>query len=108
MSPPSVLVIGGTGGQGMPIVEGTYSDDPLLLPIDTFICLTLNAELAQHGYNVRVLTRDPNSKHAKKLAAISNVSLYTGAPDDDASLKKAFAGVDYAFVNLNSWYDTIL
>lgn len=31
------------------------------------------------------------------------MSLVSGAPDDENSLRKAFAGVDFAFVNLNSW-----
>jgi len=76
-----VLIIGGTGGQGMPIAE----------------------ELAQHGFHVRVLTRNQDSDNSKKLATLPNVSLYTGATDDEDALRKAFAGVDYAFVNLNSW-----
>jgi hypothetical protein len=49
------------------------------------------------------LTRNQESANSKKLAALENVSLYTGAPDDESSLQKAFASVDYAFVNLNSW-----
>jgi uncharacterized protein YbjT (DUF2867 family) len=73
---------------------------PLLSSINM---LMLNVELAQHGFNVRVLTRNQESDNAKKVAAIPSVSLYTGAPDNDDSLRKAFAGVDYAFVNLNSW-----
>jgi len=81
MSSKSVLIIGGTGGQGMPIAE----------------------ELAQHGFHVRVLTRNQDSENSKKLATLPNVSLYTGATDDEDALRKAFAGVDYAFVNLNSW-----
>jgi len=65
--------------------------------------LNLCLELAQHGFNVRVLTRNQDSDNSKKLASLSNVSLYTGHPNDDNSLKEAFKGVDYAFVNLNSW-----
>jgi hypothetical protein len=65
--------------------------------------LIVNIELAQNGFDVRVLTRDQESDNSKKLAGLKNVSLYTGAPDDEASLRKAFTGVDYAFVNLNSW-----
>ncbi|KAF2418503.1 NAD(P)-binding protein [Tothia fuscella] len=81
MSKPLVLVIGGTGGQGVPIVQ----------------------ELARDGFNVRVLTRNQESDNSKKLATLQNVSLIAGAPDDDSALKKAFKDVDYAFVNLNSW-----
>ncbi|KAF2674235.1 NAD(P)-binding protein [Microthyrium microscopicum] len=78
---PSILIIGGTGGQGMPIVK----------------------ELAEHGFDVRVLTRNLESDNSKKLATMQNVTLYTGATDDEEALRKAFNGVDYAFVNLNSW-----
>lgn len=63
----------------------------------------LRIDLAQHGYNVRVLTRDPNSANSKKLAALKDVSFSIGAPDNEDDLRKAFAGVDFAFVNLNSW-----
>jgi uncharacterized protein YbjT (DUF2867 family) len=65
--------------------------------------LILGTELAQHGFHVRVLTRNRDSNNSTKLAAIQNISLYTGTPEDEDSLRKAFAGVDYAFVNLNSW-----
>jgi uncharacterized protein YbjT (DUF2867 family) len=65
--------------------------------------LILTPELAQHGFHVRVLTRNQDSENSKKLAALKNVTLYTGAPDDEGALRTAFSGVDYAFVNLNSW-----
>jgi uncharacterized protein YbjT (DUF2867 family) len=65
--------------------------------------LTPTAELAQHGYQVHVLTRSLDSDNSKKLATIKNITLFTGAPDNEDALRKAFAGVDYAFVNLNSW-----
>ncbi|KAL7929503.1 NAD(P)-binding protein [Trichoderma chlorosporum] len=81
MSTPTALVIGGTGAQGVPIVD----------------------ELAKNGVQVRVLTRDLNSVNAKKLSAVANVTLFPGAADSVSDLKKAFHGVDYAFVNLNSW-----
>ena len=100
MSSQSVLIIGGTGGQGMPIVEGSAHIASLPASIHMLI---LNIELAQNGFKVRVLTRNQDSDNSKKLATLQNVSLYTGAPDDEGSLRKAFAGVDYAFVNLNSW-----
>jgi uncharacterized protein YbjT (DUF2867 family) len=65
--------------------------------------LTVTAELAQHGFQVRVLTRNLESDNSKTLSALANVSLVQGAPDNEDALRRAFAGVDYAFVNLNSW-----
>ncbi|KAH8797920.1 hypothetical protein F5884DRAFT_905764 [Xylogone sp. PMI_703] len=73
MSQPIALIIGGTGAQGMLVVE------------------------------IRALTRDANSDNSKKLTALPNVTLIISAADSDADLKKAFQGVSYAFVNLNSW-----
>ena len=100
MSSQSILIIGGTGGQGMPIVQGNYLD--CVSPQANQYANSI-AELAQHGFRVNVLTRNPGSDNSKKLATLQNVTLYTGAPDNEASLRKAFANVDYAFVNLNSW-----
>jgi uncharacterized protein YbjT (DUF2867 family) len=65
--------------------------------------VNISTDLVQHGYNVRVLTRDLESKNSKILAELQNVSLHTGAPDNEDALRKAFSEVDYAFVNLNSW-----
>lgn len=50
-----------------------------------------------------VQTRNPNSANAQTLAALENVSFAIGAPDDEEALKRAFVGIDYAFVNLNTW-----
>ncbi|KAL6835501.1 NAD(P)-binding protein [Trichoderma camerunense] len=81
MTSPTALIIGGTGAQGVPIVE----------------------ELANHGFQVRVLTRDVTSSNAKKLSELPNVTFSLGAVDSVPDLKRAFRGIDYAFVNLNSW-----
>jgi uncharacterized protein YbjT (DUF2867 family) len=63
----------------------------------------LNIDLSKHGYKVNVLTRNQETENSKKLGALPNVTLFTGETDDEVALRKAFAGVDYAFVNLNSW-----
>jgi uncharacterized protein YbjT (DUF2867 family) len=89
------------------LVLRVYLSSKVISPFASLLGLTkmliLTTELAQHGFNVRVLTRNQDSNNSKKLAAIQNVSLCTGTPDDEDSLRKAFAGIDYAFVNLNSW-----
>ncbi|KAL6691404.1 NAD(P)-binding protein [Trichoderma pleuroticola] len=75
------LIIDGTGAQGVPIVE----------------------ELTNHGFQVQVLTRDITSSNVKKLSELPNVIFSLGAVDSVPDLKRAFHGIDYAFINLNSW-----
>lgn len=64
----------------------------------------ISIELHQYGYNIRVLTRDENSEHSKKLKdLVPTVQFVIGGPTDETALRSAFVGVDYAFVNLNSF-----
>ncbi|KAL7957478.1 hypothetical protein V8C34DRAFT_314874 [Trichoderma compactum] len=66
--------------------------------------LLFSKYLDQHGYHVRVFTRDPQSEHSQRLRGIApNVQYVTGTSTDEDALRSAFAGVDYAFVNLNSF-----
>ncbi|KAF2654011.1 NAD(P)-binding protein [Lophiostoma macrostomum CBS 122681] len=81
MSQQTVLLIGGSGAQGFPIVEALSRDS---------------------RYAVRVLTRNAHSDAAKELLALANVTLAVGEATNEADLRKAFLGVDLAFVNLNS------
>ncbi|OIW25643.1 NmrA-like family protein [Coniochaeta ligniaria NRRL 30616] len=78
-----VFVIGGTGAQGIPVVQG----------------------LAQDGkYAVRVLTRDPSSRRAKELAAIGpNVEIVAGSFMSEADLRAGFARCWGAFVNIDGF-----
>ncbi|KAL2837796.1 hypothetical protein BJY01DRAFT_258247 [Aspergillus pseudoustus] len=77
-----ILVIGGTGAQGSPVVQA----------------------LSESGrYSVRVLTRNPNSEHAKKLSALPNVTLLQGSQDSQRDLHAAFTGVYGAWVNLDGF-----
>jgi hypothetical protein len=51
-----------------------------------------------------VLTRDENFEHSQKLRiVVPDIQYVAGAPTDENALRSAFAGVDYAFVNLNSF-----
>src|SRR4051812_44345785 len=68
----------------------TYADPSLALSNDP-------------NYAVRVLTRSPESATAKELLALPNVSLAAGDASNEADLRKAFQGVDLAFVNTNSF-----
>ncbi|KAL9474305.1 hypothetical protein ACSS6W_008685 [Trichoderma asperelloides] len=76
MTTKTILEIGGTGAQGVPVVQG----------------------LSRHGYHVRVLARDENSEHSNKLRDIvPNVQFVTGRPTDETAPHSAFTGVEYAF-----------
>ncbi|KAL4899075.1 hypothetical protein BDW74DRAFT_189547 [Aspergillus multicolor] len=77
-----ILVIGGTGAQGSPVVK---------------------ALSATNRYAVRVLTRDPTSPRAKALAALPHVTLHQGSQDNQRDLHSAFRGVYGAWVNLDGF-----
>ncbi|KAH8822099.1 hypothetical protein F5884DRAFT_868457 [Xylogone sp. PMI_703] len=83
MASRSVLVIGGSGAQGIPIVQE----------------LSRQSEYTA----IRVLTRDSTSVNCKLLESLPKVSLHLGATDDEESLRAAFSGIDLAFINLNSF-----
>ncbi|WP_427132274.1 NmrA family NAD(P)-binding protein [Pseudarthrobacter sp. S9] len=59
---PTIFIIGGTGAQGMPIVQGLVADKK---------------------YKVRVLTRDATSPRAQALLALGNVSILEGSFADE-------------------------
>ncbi|MDM4140752.1 MULTISPECIES: NmrA family NAD(P)-binding protein [Mycobacterium] len=85
MSSPSissVFVIGGTGAQGMPIIRALVADQ---------------------RYSVRFLSRDPDSRRAKELLALDNVSVLEGSFADEAKLREGFRGCDAAFVNIDGF-----
>ena len=79
---PIILVLGGTGAQGLPVIR----------------------HLTQDGaYRVRVLTRDPENARAKTLVETGHVDLIQGDATNENDLQKAFAGVDMAYVNLDGF-----
>ncbi|KAL2842110.1 hypothetical protein BJX68DRAFT_278457 [Aspergillus pseudodeflectus] len=77
-----IAVIGGTGAQGMPVVK---------------------ALSASGRYRVRVLTRNPDSARARKLAGLPNVTLLQGAQDNQRDLHSLFRGVHGAWVNTDGF-----
>ncbi|KAF9775439.1 hypothetical protein IL306_006454 [Fusarium sp. DS 682] len=77
-----ILVIGGTGAQGSPVVKA----------------------LSETGrYNIRVLTRNTASDKARELAELPNVELMQGSQDSQKDLHVAFTGVYGAWVNLDGF-----
>lgn len=95
----SVLVIGGTGAQGVPVVKGAspiYSDSQIL---------TVRSEALASGgnYNIRVLTRSSLSKEAKELANLPEVTIFEGNTYDEPTLRQAFEGIDCVFANTNGF-----
>ncbi|KAF4472920.1 hypothetical protein FALBO_190 [Fusarium albosuccineum] len=77
-----ILVVGGTGAQGTPVVE---------------------ALAKSHRYLVRLLTRDVESSRSQRLSSLPNVTLIQGRQDDQEDLHKAFRGVYGAWVNTDGF-----
>jgi len=78
-----ILIIGGTGAQGLPIVQNLIKGSPI--------------------YHVRVLTRNPEHPRSRKLAESKYVELIQGSANNEEDLQKAFTGVYGAFVNLDGF-----
>jgi hypothetical protein len=78
----TIFIIGGTGAQGMPIVDALVADKK---------------------YSVRVLTRDTSSPRAQALLALGNVSMLEGSFADEAILREGFRGCDGAYVNIDGF-----
>ena len=97
-SSKTVLAIGGTGAQGVPVVKGAYIDSLWL------VSLLILQELAADGrYKVIILTRSGQSDPAMELASLPKVAVMEGDAFDEPTLVKAFKGVDAAFVNTNGF-----
>jgi hypothetical protein len=82
MSPPKVFVVGGTGAQGRPIIQGLVKDGK---------------------YSTRVLTRDPNSPQATELLALGNVELLEGTFANEKTLRGGYEGCTFAFINIDGF-----
>ncbi|KAJ7707753.1 NAD(P)-binding protein [Mycena rosella] len=87
MSGKLILVIGGTGAQGIAVINAL---------------LAAGDDSAPSPYKVRVLTRDPSNKRAKELAA-RGVECVQGSLDNLATVAAAFEGVYGAWVNTDSF-----
>ncbi|KAF1960461.1 NmrA-like family protein [Byssothecium circinans] len=78
-----IFIIGGTGAQGLPVVESLVSDG---------------------RYNVRILTRDATSKRSQSLQALGkNVELVEGTFTNESDVRKGYSGCDAAFVNIDGF-----
>ena len=65
---------------------------------DSSIALSRNG-----SYKIRVLTRNASSPDAKRLSTLPGVSILEGNAYDEASLDKAFTGIDSVFINTNGF-----
>src|SRR5689334_1190538 len=81
MAKKIIAVTGATGAQGGGLVR---------------------AILADKEFAVRAITRKPDSDKAKELATLG-AEVVAGNLDDEASLKKAFAGAYGAYLVTNFW-----
>lgn len=79
---PKVFVIGGTGAQGIPVIQGLVHDK---------------------AYKVGVLTRDPTSARSQSLLALGDVELVEGTWANEETLRHGFRGCQYAFVNIDGF-----
>ncbi|KNG44534.1 hypothetical protein TW65_08613 [Stemphylium lycopersici] len=77
-----ILVIGGTGAQGLPVVKAISSSKE---------------------FSARVLTRNVNSSRAVELAKLPKVTLIEGNQDSQKDLHRAFCGVYGAWVNTDGF-----
>ncbi|MEK9145633.1 MAG: NmrA/HSCARG family protein [Elusimicrobiota bacterium] len=78
-----IAVVGATGAQGGGLVRAILADK-------------------NGGFAARAITRDPGSDKAKALAALG-AEVAAGDVDDDASMRKAFAGAHGAFCVTFFW-----
>lgn len=76
----SILVIDATGAQGMAVVRSLSRS---------------------RRYTIKAMTRSGSSPDAKLISAWPNISLFIGDCFNEADLRRAFSGVDGAFVNTN-------
>lgn len=77
-----IFVIGGTGAQGLPVIRALVADG---------------------RYTVRALSRDPESRRAKVLSALGNVSILKGTFADEAVLRNGFRHCNAAYINLDGF-----
>ncbi|KAK3320310.1 hypothetical protein B0T19DRAFT_338065, partial [Cercophora scortea] len=85
MSPvKKIFIVGGTGAQGIPVVRGL---------------------VANNGYAVRILTRDPSSRRAQDLVALNppKVELFQGTFTSETDLRNGYAGCEGAFINIDGF-----
>src|SRR5262245_29294833 len=59
--------------------------------------------LAGKGFKLRVLTRNPGSDAARKVAADTGAELVTAELDDESSIRAALKGAWGAFGVQNTW-----
>ncbi|KZT67487.1 NAD(P)-binding protein [Daedalea quercina L-15889] len=82
-----ILVVGATGAQGLLVI------DKLLAP---------SKDGAPSPYAIRALTRNPDGRRAKELAA-KGVEIVQGSHDDFASVAAALKGVYGAWINTDGF-----
>lgn len=81
-SPRKIFVVGGTGAQGIPVVQGLVKDG---------------------AYSARILTRDRTSARAKQLEALGNVEFVEGTFASESDLRAGLRGCWGAFVNIDGF-----
>ncbi|RDW69877.1 NmrA-like family-containing protein 1 [Coleophoma cylindrospora] len=78
----TIFIVGGTGAQGIPVVQGLVHDG---------------------RYSCVVLTRDPQSARAQELARLPKVTLLEGTFTSPDILRQGLAQCDGAFINIDGF-----
>ncbi|KZP00639.1 NAD(P)-binding protein [Calocera viscosa TUFC12733] len=93
---PKVVVVGGTGAQGVPAVKALSETGKYEV-----VVLTPLSETGK--YEVVVLTRKASSEQAQALAALPRVTLLEGTYTNEADVWALFKGAYGAFVNTDGF-----
>ncbi|KAJ6115461.1 hypothetical protein N7486_001239 [Penicillium sp. IBT 16267x] len=78
----TILVIGGTGAQGVPVVKALATDSK---------------------YDIRVLTRNASSRDAQQLESLPGVLMLEGNAYDENTLRQALKNTNCVFANTNGF-----
>ncbi|KAK4466313.1 hypothetical protein QBC42DRAFT_327628 [Cladorrhinum samala] len=87
----NILIIGGTGAQGLPVIRGLLSPSP--------------STGSPSPYTVTVLTRDPTSRRAQSLLSAfpDSLTLLKGSFTSESDVRLALSGCWGAFVNIDGF-----
>jgi len=77
-----IFIIGGTGAQGIPVIEALVNDKK---------------------YSCKVLTQDLTSTRAKTFFSFGNVELVEGTFANETDLRNDYRGCDGAFINIDGF-----
>ena len=96
-----VVVFGGTGAQGSSIVKREYQHQYLL--VYYYLSDTIKELSEAEKFIITIPTRNTESASAAQLAKLKGVGLLDADYESEEGLRKAFAGQDACYFNINSF-----